>query len=157
MCGVCGSVGRAVVSNIRDLQFKSSHGQNLMMNIFTVNCGKDENKEKMTVNGPFLKTFLTNKFSFSFVDNDKGFVSLSMQQGSSLRKKREICLSIFGFKQFRRYCCFSVKHNTHILVLYMLHAVWTDDEVIFNLWSFTAKKLPCCNVFQRRFKVFAKI
>ena len=134
MCGVCGSVGRAIVSNIRDLQFKSSHGQNLIMNIFSVNCGKDENKEKMTVNCPF-----------------------SMQQGSSLRKKREICLSIFGFKQFRRYCCFSVKHNTHILVLYMLHAVWTDDEVIFNLWSFTAKKLPCCNVFQRRFKVFAKI
>ena len=96
MCGVCGSVGRAVVSNIRDLQFKSSHGQNLMMNIFTVNCGKDENKEKMTVNGPFFKTFLTNKFSFSFVDNDKGFVSLSMQQGSSLRKKEKFAFRFSG-------------------------------------------------------------
>ena len=86
MCGVCGSVGRAVVSNIRDLQFKSSHGQNLMMNIFTVNCGKDENKEKMTVNGPFFKTFLTNKFSFSFVSQ---ILSLLLFEVTVLVKRRK--------------------------------------------------------------------
>ena len=34
----CGSVGRAVASYTRRPQFESSHHQDFLMNIFTVNC-----------------------------------------------------------------------------------------------------------------------
>ena len=47
----CGSVGRAVASDIRGLRFKSSHWQT-----FYVYCQlflKDENKEKEAGNGLF--------------------------------------------------------------------------------------------------------
>ena len=36
--GGCCSVGRVVASNTRRPQFESSHLQNFIMNIFTVNC-----------------------------------------------------------------------------------------------------------------------
>ena len=43
--GSCGTVGRGVASDARDLQFKSSHQQCL----FSVNCtNKDDKKEKST-------------------------------------------------------------------------------------------------------------
>ena len=42
----CGSVGRAVASDTRVPQFKSSHQRNLIMNTFTLNCWNDKNKEK---------------------------------------------------------------------------------------------------------------
>ena len=54
----CGSVGRAVASDTRGPQFESSHRRNFIMNIFTNNCWKDENKEKEAENGPFLKNGL---------------------------------------------------------------------------------------------------
>ena len=41
-CG-CGSVGRAVASDTRDLQFESRHWQNF---IYLLYNRKDENKEK---------------------------------------------------------------------------------------------------------------
>ena len=34
----CGSIGKVVASDTRDLWFKSSHRQNFILNIFTVNC-----------------------------------------------------------------------------------------------------------------------
>ena len=37
------------------LQFESNNQQNFVMNIVTVNYGKDENKEKEAGNGPILK------------------------------------------------------------------------------------------------------
>ena len=51
----CGSVGREVSSNVRGTQFESNHCKHVFMNIFTVNCWKDENKEKEVGNGPFKK------------------------------------------------------------------------------------------------------
>ena len=53
-CG-CGSVGRVIASDTRDLQFETSHRQNFILNIFTVNCWNDENKEKSGRDWP-LKT-----------------------------------------------------------------------------------------------------
>ena len=38
----CGSVDRAVASNSRSPLFESSHWENLIMNIFSVSCWKDE-------------------------------------------------------------------------------------------------------------------
>ena len=38
VCSGCGSVGRAVTSNIRDMRYESSHWQNFTIDIFTVNC-----------------------------------------------------------------------------------------------------------------------
>ena len=49
------SVDRVVVSGIWGLQFKSSERQKYIMNIFTVNSWKGENKEKEAVNGPQSK------------------------------------------------------------------------------------------------------
>ena len=42
----CGSVGRVVGSDTRGPQFESSRSQNYLVNIFTFNSCKDENKEK---------------------------------------------------------------------------------------------------------------
>ena len=42
----CGSVGRAVAPDTRVPGFKSSQDPNFIMNISTVNCCKDNNKEK---------------------------------------------------------------------------------------------------------------
>ena len=51
----CGSVGRAIASDSRGPQFKSSQQQKTILNIM-VNCiEKDENKEKEARNGPFFK------------------------------------------------------------------------------------------------------
>ena len=52
----CSSVGRVVASNSRGLQFKSSHQQKIILNIYCQLYGKDENKEKEAGNGPYLKT-----------------------------------------------------------------------------------------------------
>ena len=57
------SVGRADANVSRSLQFKSSHRQNLTMNIFALNCLKDENNEKKGGNCPFIKTDLTEVLS----------------------------------------------------------------------------------------------
>ena len=54
----CGAVGRAVTSNSRGLRFESSHQQDFIMNIFTINCWKDENKEKKR---PVMAHFLFKK------------------------------------------------------------------------------------------------
>ena len=43
----CGSVGRAVTSDTRDLRFEYSFGQNFIMKIFTVNCCKEESRYKV--------------------------------------------------------------------------------------------------------------
>ena len=56
----CGSVGRAVASNTKGLQFESSHRQKFIyiLNICLLSTvyWKDENKkEKEAGNGPFLK------------------------------------------------------------------------------------------------------
>ena len=62
----CGTVGRAVASNIRGPRFESSHRQ-LLLNIdllLTV-CRKYKNKEKEAGNGPFLK----NKKIFNCATN----------------------------------------------------------------------------------------
>ena len=53
--GSGGSVGRAVASDTRGPRFESSNRRNFIMNMFTVNCWKDENKEKEAENGPFLE------------------------------------------------------------------------------------------------------
>ena len=42
----CDSVGRVVTYDTRGSKLESSHLQNFIMNIFTVNCLKDENEEK---------------------------------------------------------------------------------------------------------------
>ena len=47
----CGSVGRAVASCTRGLRFKSSQWQNVIMNLFPVNCWKE------AINGAFKNTF----------------------------------------------------------------------------------------------------
>ena len=56
----CGSVGRAVTSDTRGPQFKSSHRQKNYLHIehlFTVNCVlKRRKEEKEAGNGPFFKT-----------------------------------------------------------------------------------------------------
>ena len=46
-----------VTSDTRDPQFESSHRQNFIMNIFTVNCLKYKNKAKRGLDWPFLKTW----------------------------------------------------------------------------------------------------
>ena len=51
----CGSVGRADASITRGPRFESGHQQSFMMNLFSVDCGKDENKEKGTGHGPIFK------------------------------------------------------------------------------------------------------
>ena len=53
----CGSVGRAVASNSRGLQFESSIWQKLMLNIYCQVSWKDENKEKEEANGPLKKYY----------------------------------------------------------------------------------------------------
>ena len=42
----CGLVGRAIASDDRGQWFDYSHRQDFIMDIFTVNCWKDGNKEK---------------------------------------------------------------------------------------------------------------
>ena len=54
----CGSVGIAVASNSRGPWFESSHRQKIIINIYSQLYWKDENKEKETENGPFLKKML---------------------------------------------------------------------------------------------------
>ena len=50
----CGTVGRAVASEIRGPGFESSHRQ-LLLNIYLMlNVEKTKNKEKETENGPFF-------------------------------------------------------------------------------------------------------
>ena len=52
----CGSVGRAVASNVRGPRFISSHRRNLNWTLFTVNwIEKTKIKKKEVGNGPFLK------------------------------------------------------------------------------------------------------
>ena len=50
----CGSVVRAVASDTRGMQFESSHRQSFLVNVFIVNCWKDENKENEAGNYPLL-------------------------------------------------------------------------------------------------------
>ena len=62
----CGWVGRAAPSNTRGLRFESSHWHDFIINICTVNCWKDENKEKEVGNIPFSsfsKTVLNISFT----------------------------------------------------------------------------------------------
>ena len=47
----CGSVGRAVTSDTRDLRFESKHRQNFIYQLYN---RQDENKEKEVGNGPSL-------------------------------------------------------------------------------------------------------
>ena len=54
----CGSVGRVFAS---DLQLESSYWQDFIMNIFTVNCWKDENKEKEAGNFKIVKCIYSHK------------------------------------------------------------------------------------------------
>ena len=49
----CGSVGRAVASDSRGLQFEFSHWQKIILNIYCQLYWKDENKEKEAESGPF--------------------------------------------------------------------------------------------------------
>ena len=51
----CGSVGRAVASNTRGQLFISSLQQIFIMKIFSVNCCKDDNKQKEAKMGHFIK------------------------------------------------------------------------------------------------------
>ena len=51
----CGSDGSVVASNTRGPQWESRHRQNLIINIFTVNCWRDENKEKRGREWPIFK------------------------------------------------------------------------------------------------------
>ena len=55
--GRCGSVGRAVTSDIRGPRFESSHQQTFIRHLFVYwqLYWKDENKEKEARNGPFFK------------------------------------------------------------------------------------------------------
>ena len=53
----CGSVGRSDVSNSKGLQFESSHWPIFIINILTVNCWKDENKQKDNGNSSFFRLF----------------------------------------------------------------------------------------------------
>ena len=48
----CGSVGRAVASDTRDLRFETSHWQDFIMNIFTVTVEKTKIKKKEAGNSP---------------------------------------------------------------------------------------------------------
>ena len=57
----CGWIGRAVASNNRRLRFKSSHQQNVLMNIITVNCRKEKNNQKEAEHCP-----LWNPYHFLF-------------------------------------------------------------------------------------------
>ena len=54
----CGVVGRTVTSNTSGPGLESSHKQNFIMRIFTINCWKDEKPKKEAGNGP-LKIFDT--------------------------------------------------------------------------------------------------
>ena len=63
----CGSVGREVTSNTRGPQFEYRHRQNLLMNTFTVNCWKDENKENEVGNGPIVKNIYKNFVCFKYI------------------------------------------------------------------------------------------
>ena len=56
----CGSVGRAVASNSRGPQFKSSHWQHFKFNIYCQLYLKNENKEKEAGNGALKKTNLNS-------------------------------------------------------------------------------------------------
>ena len=57
-CGSgCGSVGRAVASDIRGPRFKFCHPQNLYWTLFTVNCIEKTKKEKEAGNGPVKNNF----------------------------------------------------------------------------------------------------
>ena len=49
----CGSVGRAVASDSRGLQFESTHRQKFILNIYCQLFWKDENNEKEAGNDPF--------------------------------------------------------------------------------------------------------
>ena len=57
----CGSVGRAVASDARGLQFESSHRQTFILDIylFTVNCVEKKKMKKTEAgNDPFLKLLM---------------------------------------------------------------------------------------------------
>ena len=57
----CGSVGRVFASDTSGLQLESSYWQDFIMNIFTVNCWKDENKEKEAGNFKIVKCIYSHK------------------------------------------------------------------------------------------------
>ena len=66
----CGSVGRAVASNTRDLWFKSSHRQTFIKHLFTVNCVE---KTKIKIKRPWMAHFLKKCFSPTFCHRFKPF------------------------------------------------------------------------------------
>ena len=55
MGNACGSVGRAVASNFRGLQFKSRHWQKFILNVYCQLYWKDEGKGKGDRDSQFLK------------------------------------------------------------------------------------------------------
>ena len=80
---LCGSVGRAVTSDIRGLRFESSHRQKIIYieHLFTVNCVlKRRNKEKEAGNGPFFKK------KMKFVYNEAEINDLFLRRDSSSAK-----------------------------------------------------------------------
>ena len=95
----CDSVGRAVASNTRDPQCESSPRQKFKKNKFTLNCWKDENKQKRGGIGPFFKK--------RDMQNDKN-IQWSKVWGESRkvkslreREESEFCLFVL---QFKRHC-----------------------------------------------------
>ena len=76
----CGSVGRE--DDNRGPWFESRHRQNLKINIVTVNCWKDKNKEKEAKNGSFFKFFndikndiFKSQLSACFISQVKSYLS----------------------------------------------------------------------------------
>jgi len=65
-CSGCSSVGRAITSDTRGLQFESRHQQILYQTLFTVNCIEKTKIKKKGRERPILKKIM-NKFN-SHVD-----------------------------------------------------------------------------------------
>ena len=80
----CGSVGRAVASDSRGLQFESSHRQKFILNIYCQLYWKDENKEKR----PGLAHFYLKKDDFlAFIIREN--LITKHQDKSSLKSARD--------------------------------------------------------------------
>ena len=67
--GCCGSVGRAVASHTKGMQFKSSHQEDSIQNMpLLLTVEKTKIKNKVAVNAPFLKTTIfTHEFAIAVI------------------------------------------------------------------------------------------
>ena len=125
----CGSVGRE--DDNRGPWFESRHRQNLKINIVTVNCWKDKNKEKEAKNGSFFKFFNDIKNDIFKSQHSACFIS----QVKSYPTEGEFFRDKYYFQTWRG------KFWSTLMLFIFIFQVWEQDwgsSDIFSSLTLTA-------------------